>query len=379
VHDGAPIVGSWKSAECRTHQGDGVTRITLFALSTDEGGGAVANRGTARPPTMSDVARLAGVSTQTVSRVLNDYEFIKPGTRDKVLGAIESLGYRPNAAARTLATSRSRVIGVVASDYMSFGPASALWAVEQAAHDSGYGVSVVSLGETTLSTIEYALRRLADQAVEGIVMIAPQDAAVRATQASIHGIPVVTLSGFDEGYDHPIMVDSVEGSRLATKHLIDLGHRRILHLSGPTGFEVSELRVRGWRLALSQADLPAPEPFPGDWTAESGYRAGIEMAADLRATAAYVAQDRMAQGLLLALHRAGRRVPEDFSVVSFDDVPEAAYTIPPLTTVRQDFGALGRRAVDALLARITGDEPPSREPLVPELVVRESTAPPPAR
>lgn len=338
----------------------------------------MANRGSSRPPTMADVARLAGVSTQTVSRVLNDYEFIKADTREKVQGAIESLGYRPNAAARTLATSRSRVLGVVASDYMSFGPASALWAVEQAAHDSGYAVSVVSLGESTIPSIENALQRLADQAVEGIVMIAPQDAAVRAAYRSIHGIPVVTLSGFEEGYDHPVMVDSVEGSRLATKHLIDLGHRRILHLSGPTGFEVSELRVRGWRLALSQAELPAPEPYSGDWTAESGYLAGVEMAKDMRATAAYVAQDRMAQGLLLALHRAGRRVPEDFSVVSFDDVPEAAYTIPPLTTVRQDFGALGRRAVDSLLALLTGDDAPPREPLVPELVVRESTAPPPA-
>lgn len=330
-----------------------------------------------RSPTMADVARLAGVSTQTVSRVLNDYEFIKPDTRERVLGAIASLRYRPNAAARTLATNRSRVLGVIASDYMSFGPASALWAVEQAAHESGFGVSVASLGETSLSNIEYALRRLADQAVEGIVMIAPQDPSVLATHRNIHSIPVVTLSGFDEGYDDPIMVDSVEGSRLATKHLIDLGHRRILHLSGPAGLEVSELRVRGWRRALTDADLPAPEPFAGDWTAESGYRAGLDIVQDRRATAAYVAQDRMAQGLLLALHRAGRRVPEDFSVVSFDDVPEAAYTIPPLTTVRQDFGALGRRAVDALLARIAGGEPPVHAPLVPELIVRESTAAPP--
>lgn len=328
---------------------------------------------------MADVARLADVSPQTVSRVLNDYEFIKPRTRDKVLEAIAILEYRPNVAARTLATKRSRTIGVVASDYMSFGPASALWAVEQAAHDDGYGVSVVSLGESSVQAIDYALQRLVGQGVEGIVMIAPQDAAVRAVYRSIQGIPVVTLSGFDEGYDEPIMVDSVEGSRVATRHLIDLGHTRILHLSGPAGFEVSELRVRGWRAALSEADLPAPEPYVGDWTAESGYLAGLELVKDLRATAVYVAQDRMAQGLLLALHEAGRRVPEDFSVVGFDDVPEAAYTIPPLTTVRQDFAALGHRAVDALLARIAGEEPPRLPPLVPELIVRASTAPPPSR
>jgi len=331
-----------------------------------------------RQPTMADVARLARVSAQTVSRVLNDYEFVKPDTRDRVLEAIAVLDYRPNVAARTLATSRSRTIGVVASDYTSFGPASALWAVEQAAHDSGYGVSVVSLGRSSTRTIDYALEALVGQGVEGIVMIAPQDAAVRAAYRSIQGVPVVTLTGFDEGYDEPIMVDSVEGSRIATRHLIELGHRRILHLSGPPGFEVSELRVRGWRLALSEAELPAPEPFVGDWTAEGGYRAGLEIAKDLRATAAYVAQDRMAQGLLLALHEAGRRVPEDFSVVGFDDVPEAAYMIPPLTTVRQDFDELGRRAVDALLARLTGAEPPSLAPIVPELVVRASTGPAPS-
>jgi DNA-binding LacI/PurR family transcriptional regulator len=330
-----------------------------------------------KSPTMADVARLAQVSAQTVSRVLNDYEFVKPETRDRVLEAISILDYRPNLAARTLATNRSRTVGVVASDYMSFGPASALWAVEQAAHRSGYSVSVVSLGASSTATIDAALWRLIGQGVEGIIMIAPQDPNVRAVYRSLQGIPVVTLTGFDEGYDAPIMVDSVEGSRIATQHLIDLGHRRIAHLSGPRRFEVSELRVRGWRLALGQADLPAPEPVEGDWTAESGYRAGASLAADPRITAAYVAQDRMAQGLLLALHEAGRRVPEDFSVVGFDDVPESAYTIPPLTTMRQDFDALGTRAVDTLLARIAGEEPPAPTPIVPELVIRASTAPVP--
>jgi len=330
-----------------------------------------------RQSTQADVARLARVSAQTVSRVLNDYEFVKPGTRDRVLEAMSILDYRPNIAARTLATKRSRTIGIVASDFMSFGPASALWAVEQAAHKSGYGVSVVSLGEPNATSIDASLRRLAGQGVEGIIMIAPQDAAVRAVYQSIQGIPVVTVAGFGEGYDEPIMVDSLEGSRAATQHLIDLGHRRILHLAGPSGFYVSELRARGWRLALSEADLPAPEPYVGDWTAAGGYRAGLEMVRDLRATAAYVAQDRMAQGLLLALHEAGRRVPEDFSVVGFDDVPEAAYMIPPLTTVQQDFDALGRSAVDALLARLSGSESSSRRLIVPELVVRGSTGPAP--
>lgn len=330
-----------------------------------------------RAPTMADVARLARVSPQTVSRVLNDYEFIKPGTRDRVLQAIDSLDYRPNMAARTLATSRSRTIGVVATDYLSYGPATALWGVEEAAREAGYGVSIVSLRESNYRTISQALERLAGQSVDGIVMIAPQDASASAAFLSFENIPVVTLSSVDTGEHTAIMLDSVEGSRMATKHLIDLGHRTIAHLSGPEGFTVSESRVQGWRKALSDAGLPAPEPVVGDWTAESGYIAGKRIAADPSTTACYAANDRMAQGLILALHEAGRRVPEDFSVVGFDDVPEAAYLIPPLTTIRQDFGALGRRCIDAVLGRINGEPPVERDPLIPSLVVRQSTAPAP--
>ncbi len=329
-----------------------------------------------RAPTMADVASLAKVSTQTVSRVLNDYEFIKPGTRDRVLQAIERLDYRPNMAARTLATSRSRTIGVIATDYLSYGPATALWGVEQAAREAGYSVSIVSLRESTFRTTTEALERLSSQSVEGIVMIAPQDAQAHAAFVSFDEIPVVTLSSYDSVEDlSPVMLDSAEGSRIATRHLIELGHTRILHLAGPPGFTVSESRVRGWRDALGRAGLAATEPLVGDWTAESGYLRGQEMARDLDATAAYIANDRMAQGVLLAMHEAGRRVPEDFSIVGFDDVPEAAYLIPPLTTIRQDFTALGRRCIEAVLALINGDPPISPEPLIPNLVLRASTAP----
>lgn len=326
---------------------------------------------------MADVARLAHVSPQTVSRVLNDYEFIKSDTRDRVLWAIESLDYRPNVAARTLATSRSRTIGIVATDYLSYGPATALWAVEQAAREAGYGVSIVSLQESTFATITQALEQLAGQAVDGIVMIAPQDATVHAAYSSFGSTPVVTFSGFESDDYKPVMLDSAEGSRIATRYLIELGHRVILHLAGPPKFTVAESRVRGWRDALAEAGLVAAEPVVGDWTAEGGYLAGKQIAAELEATACYVANDRMAQGLLLALHEAGRRVPEDFSVVGFDDVPEAAYLIPPLTTIRQDFTALGRRCIEAILALINGEPAIDPEPLVPNLVVRSSTGPAP--
>lgn len=330
-----------------------------------------------KAPTMADVARLAQVSQQTVSRVLNDYAFIRPVTRERVLEAIASLDYRPNAAARTLATSRSRTIGVVASDYLSFGPASALWGVEEATREMGYGVSIVSLRESDYDTISEALARLVGQSVEGIVMIAPQDVSATAAFVSFDNVPVVTLSSVDTGEHTAIMYDSVEGSRLATAHLAGLGHRWIAHLAGPAGFTVSESRTHGWRQALAGAQLVATEPYICDWTAQSGYAVGRRMLEDRRFTAAYCANDRIAQGLLLALHEAGRSVPDDFSVIGFDDVPEAAYFIPPLTTMRQDFGALGRRCIEALMVRLNGDPPRETDPLLPVLVERSSTARPP--
>jgi DNA-binding LacI/PurR family transcriptional regulator len=326
---------------------------------------------------MADVARLAQVSQQTVSRVLNDYAFIKPDTRERVRQAIASLDYRPNVAARTLATSRSRTIGVVASDYTSFGPASALWAVEEAARDAGYSVSIVSLRESNYDTISQALARLVGQSVEGVVMIAPQDVSAAAAFVAFDNVPVVTLASVDNGEHTSIMVDSVEGSRAATQHLIELGHKWIAHLAGPAGFTVSESRIHGWRKALGDAHLVAADPFVCDWSARSGYEAGKAMLADPRFTAAYCANDRIAQGLLLALHEAGRSVPKRFSVVGFDDVPEAAYLIPPLTTIRQDFSALGRRCIEAVLMRINGQPPRPTDPLIPSLVVRQSSGPVP--
>lgn len=330
-----------------------------------------------KSPTMADVARLARVSSQTVSRVLNDYEFIRPDTRERVLQAIDRLDYRPNRAARTLATNRSRTIGVVATDYSSYGPATILWAVEEAARDQGYEVSVLSLRESDDRAVQAALDRLAGQAVEGIVFIAPQSPSAHVPFVSYRDVPVVTVMGFASDNDTVVFLDSVAGSQLVTQHLIDLGHQRIAHLAGSPEFAVSWSRIEGWRNALSAADLPAPPHVTGDWTVAGGYQAGVELLERVPdATAIYVANDHMALGLLLALHRAGRRVPDDISVVGFDDIPEAAYAIPPLTTVRQDFDEIGRQCIAALLEVMAGTPAHSQAPILPELIVRESTAAP---
>jgi DNA-binding LacI/PurR family transcriptional regulator len=174
-----------------------------------------------------------------------------------------------------------------------------------------------------------------------------------------------------------VAVDNAEGAAVATRHLLDLGHRTVHHLCGPASWLDGEARVEGWRGALRTAGAPEPEALAGDWSAASGYQLGQRLAGDPSVTAVLCANDPMALGLLRALSEHGRRVPQDVSVIGFDDVPEAAYFPPPLTTMRQDFGELGRRALDTLVALIydRGDAV-AADPVAPELVIRSSTAAP---
>jgi DNA-binding LacI/PurR family transcriptional regulator len=176
---------------------------------------------------------------------------------------------------------------------------------------------------------------------------------------------------------HSVAVDNTEGAALATRYLLGLGHRTVHHLSGPPSWLDAEARVEGWREALRDAGAPEPDPVSGDWSAASGYERGQQIARDDSVTAVLCANDQVALGLIRALAEHGRRVPEDVSVVGFDDIPEAAYFLPPLTTVRQDFGELGRRALDSLVRLIFDrDAAAPAEPVVPGFVVRSSAAPP---
>lgn len=326
-----------------------------------------------RQPTMADVAEHAGVAPITVSRVLNGYEFVRGATREKVLRSVAELGYRPNLAARALVTKKSRVLGVLVADAFGHGPVAALWAIEAAARDAGYAVTVVSQRDDDHEAIMAGLRRLTQQGVDGIVMVAPQHASAALSLASIDDVPIIMLSAFAVRGRPPIMLDSERGSRLAVSHLIELGHHVIAHVSGPPGWAASEARERGWRAEiLSRGGEPGP-CIAGDWSAESGYQAGLALAAHSEVTAIYAASDAMAQGVLLALHEQGRPVPGDVSVVGFDDVPEASYFIPPLTTIRQDFDELGRRCIASIVELIDGRSAPSFAPLEPTLMTRAST------
>jgi DNA-binding LacI/PurR family transcriptional regulator len=334
-----------------------------------------------RTPVMADVARLAGVSHQTVSRVVNGQTNLRPETRERVESAIRQLGYRRNSAARALVTRRSGTIGVIGTKSGFWGPSTVHRTIQAAGRQAGFFVSSTNLQSLTRAELTDALDHLRDQSVEGIVLISATDDAIevaRAQEAS--GVPVVVVEANEDRARWTVGVDQVRGAVLGTEHLIHLGHTEILHLGGPPDWTEARARLLGWQTAMYNAGLRPSQHLAGDWSAQSGYELGRRIALQADVTAVFAANDQMALGLLRALSEAGRSVPGEVSVVGFDDIPEAAYLIPPLTTVRQDFSAVGRRAIEILESAIADDGRPDPARLIkPELVVRASTAVPPGR
>ncbi|WP_203992982.1 LacI family DNA-binding transcriptional regulator [Sphaerisporangium rufum] len=344
---------------------------------------------------MADVARVAGVSHQTVSRVLNDHPNVRPETRERVLAAIEGLGYRRNSTARALVTRRTDTLGVITFDTTLYGPASTLHGIERAARDAGYFLSIVSLRDLTRADLAEALDHLARQQVDGIVVIVPQSAVAVALTEMPQQVPVVTVEGDADVGLAVVNVDQHMGGALVTEHLLRLGHRTVWHLAGPEDWLEAQARLSGWRETLLAAGAPVPPPLYGDWSPRSGYRNGQRLAGMPDVTAVFVANDQMALGVVRALHEARIRVPEEVSVVGFDDIPESEFFAPPLTTVAQDFAEVGRKAIALLLDALAEEEPPWRHagpadgatpapaaPRVvvrPQLVVRRSSAPPTPR
>lgn len=323
---------------------------------------------------MADVARLAGVSHQTVSRVLHDSPNVSGGTRERVLEAIKQLNYRPNSMARALVTGRTKTLGVISSDTTFYGPASTLFGIERAAHDAGYAVVISSLRSVNRGLVLEAIQRLRDQGVDGVAVIAPLRAGVDALRHLKSDIPIVALEAGQNASIPVATVDQRSGAAAATRHLLSLGHKTVWHLAGPADWPEAEERIIGWRSALEAVSAAVPPVLRGDWSPRSGYEAAAQLLKTTNLTALFVSNDQMALGVLRRFHEAGREVPRDMSLVGFDDIPEAAYFTPPLTTVRQDFAELGKRCLELLLARIEGAEQPARLVVPPELVVRESTA-----
>ncbi len=332
-------------------------------------------------PRSVDVARLAGVSQKTVSRVLNDEPYVSADVRRRVLDAAEELGYRRNQAARALASGRTRSIGVVTLGSALYGPASLLLGIERAVREVGYTLRVAATIEGDPGGIASALASLLDQGVDGVIISEPIDEGVGIISVDV---PVLVL-GAPPTFAAPHVVTARVGAgllaRAATEHLLELGHATVHHLAGPQRWYSARDRIAGWREALRAHGADEPPVLDGDWSAASGYAAGRKLAGDRTVTAVFAANDDMAIGFIRAQLEAGRRVPEDISVAGFDDIPVAAYVTPPLTTVRQPFDEVARQGLARLLHVI--EKPDVELPLAADqpvqLVVRASTAPPPPR
>ncbi|WP_425248117.1 LacI family DNA-binding transcriptional regulator [Streptomyces sp. NEAU-NA10] len=331
-------------------------------------------------PRSADVARVAGVSRKTVSRVFNNEPYVSQEARQKVLAAAEQLGYRLNQAARTLASGRTGCIGVVALGTAGYGTASLLVHIERAVRDAGYALRVVNTPDGDPARIAGAVESLLEQGVDGVVVSEP---IVEGEVGVRVDVPVLFLGAppaFSAARTVTMGVGAHELARAATDHLLDLGHATVHHLAGPRRWYATKDRIEGWRAALAARGAHEPPLLNGDWSAASGHAVGRALASDRSVTAVFAAGDEMAIGLIHALREAGRRVPEDISVVGFDGNPVFAYVSPPLTTVRQPFEAAAGEGIRLLVHAIEKpdtDLPQASDPPV-ELVLRGSTAPPPS-
>lgn len=330
----------------------------------------------AKAANIFDVARLAGVSHQTVSRVLNGMSGVRPATKERVEQAIAQLRYSPSPAARALVTRRTRTIGLITPSISDHGPTAIAMNFNLAARAARYSVDTVISADDDPVAVRAAIEALLRQRVDALVVIVVDVRVLEMVRGLELTIPVVVSASSSRRHPNIVSIDQYRGARAAVRHLAELGHSKILHLAGPVNSPDGVERVRGWRDELVAQRLEVIEPIHGDWTAASGHRIGLEMDVS-GVTAIFAANDLLAMGLLSALRSRHLRVPEDISVVGFDDIAEAGYMFPPLTSVHQDFAGLGQLMMQkVLLALEEGGEETSDAPLATRLVVRESTLAP---
>ncbi|WP_318244892.1 LacI family DNA-binding transcriptional regulator [Microbacterium pullorum] len=326
-------------------------------------------------PSIYDVAKQAGVSHMTVSRVLNGHPNIRESTRGRVLKAIDEMNYTRSSIARALATRRAMRIGVIVDGPLQYGPNSTLRALESAARGVGYAVSAFSISDDEQSQIDAGVVELVTQGVDALCVIAPRASSLDILRRQSTGLPTIVVKAEPDDVWHTVAVDQRGGATLAVTHLIERGHRSILHLAGPQDWYDARERDGGWRDALALAGLHIPKPISGDWTSDFGYSIGRTFVPD-GVTAVFAANDQMALGFVHGLWEQGLRVPHDVSIVGFDDLPDARHFLPPLTTVRQDFAALGELALQQIIAAIEGETHGQHDVIEPTLIVRGSTARP---
>ena len=333
-----------------------------------------------RSVSQRDVARLAGVSGQTVSRVANGVEVVAERTRLRVEAAMAQLGYRPNVAARALRLGAFGSIGVVVFNLNTLGNVRTIGAIATEAAARGYAIEILQVqpahADSSETGVPSAFKRLSEDAVDGIIIIIESHIISEAALQFPSGVPSVVVESGARPDLPSVNAHQSQGARLAVDHLLDLGHPTVSHISGPAVSNSASQRAAAWRETLERRGRPLPDVIVGDWTSDFGYHAGLRLADDPAVTAVFAANDQMALGAIHAFHRRGLRIPGDISIVGFDDMAESAQFWPPLTTVHQDFEAAGALAVSLIIDEIQGGTPePGEHRIGTSLVVRESTGP----
>jgi len=331
-----------------------------------------------RPAVIADVAKLAGVSVPTVSRVLTGAARVRPEKERLVLDAIEKLNYRPSATARALVLRQSHTIAIVAGNTSQYGYAETIRGVEEEARADGYTVTITVVETTDPVEVERAVTLVLDQSPAGVVVLKFDPPGVAMLDQLPRNLPIVAVSGVRSRDVPQAVLDESRAAETLTEHLLSLGHRTVHHVRVPPSRR-EDGRTTGWRRALKHANIEPPALYEATWSPESGRAIGHELAEDPEVTAVFCGNDEIAMGVIKGLSDAGVKVPDNVSVVGFDDHPLAAMWSPALTTVRQDFGGLGARAFELLRGAMSGDVARRSSSALPELVVRESSAPPPER
>lgn len=329
---------------------------------------------TARSVTLDDVARLAGVSYQTVSRVLNHSAQVSAATRARVEAAMQQLNYIPNRVAQQLAGKATRTLGLATSDLALMAPAQIASAIQQRAAAQAYHlvIAMANAGSDAQDTVNELLAQRVDALLINLPLSAQQAAQI---QLQCGNKPALFLDVEGSAGVAQCQYQSASGARQAVDHLVALGHRQIGVLNGPELSASARARFAAWQQALAAHQLAPVCVLSGDWSAAAGYQAVMTLLPDRLPQALLVANDQMALGAMRALHQHGVKIPAEISLIGYDDTAESAWYQPPLTTVRQDLQQLGTVSVDRLLAQLAGETPPV-EPLETELVLRETTAAP---
>lgn len=327
-----------------------------------------------KPPLIADVARVAGVSVPTVSRVLNESAPVSEERRSRVLAAVKQLGFRPNGAARSLANQAASTIAVFAANTTRFGYASTIQGIEEAARQAGYMVFISVVETADEKTVERAIDHALGQPLVGAIVLEfdpPGMAALSGIPAWLPAVAAASGGSSDAAISHAYMDDHFAAAQV-TKYLLDLGHRTVHHVAIPSVGRESA-RLLGWKAALEEAGAEVPPAMHVGWSPKAGYEAGERLAQDDSVTAILAGNDELAIGIMKALHDRGRRIPDDVSVIGFDDHPLSQFWVPPLTTVRQDFVYLGHQVFGLLMARLRENGPVPSVRVVPDLVLRQST------